>query len=145
MPGLVFGLISVSFGISIYILLPLGLLSVNLGMILAVFLAILVGMLTGITLLVTNLQGLLETLLVYIFFWWEKSSMRTLLKKNLGAHKQRNFLTSIIYSLTLGCIIFLLVTANLQIQSISASNQIQNADIILDTGKSHFINSTIAE
>jgi len=59
--------------------------------------------------------------------------MRTLLKKNMGAHKQRNYLTSIIYALTLGCIIFLLVTANLEIQSISASSEVANADIFLNT------------
>ena len=48
--------------------------------------------------------------------------MRSLLQKNLTAHKQHNFLTSIIYSLTIACVIFLLVTANLQIQSITTKN-----------------------
>ena len=85
----------------------------DFGMVLAIFFSILLGMMAGLTLLITNLQGPLEILLVYIFLWWEKSSMRTLLKKNLSAHKQRNYLTSIIYALTLGCIIFLLVSANL--------------------------------
>ena len=61
--------------------------------------------------------------------------MRTLLRKNLGAHKQRNYLTSIIYALTLGCIIFLLVTANLEIQSIAATSEIANADIYVTSGK----------
>lgn len=112
-PGLLFGIISVTFGIAVYIFLPLGLLSMDFGMVLAIFFSILLGMMAGLTLLITNLQGPLEILLVYIFLWWEKSSMRTLLKKNLSAHKQRNYLTSIIYALTLGCIIFLLVSANL--------------------------------
>ena len=62
----------------------------NLGMILSIFFAILLGMMAGLTLLVTNLQGILEIVLVYLFFFWEKSSMRTLIRKNLGAHKQRN-------------------------------------------------------
>lgn len=43
--------------------------------------------------------------------------MRALLRTNLKAHKDHNFLTSTIYSLTLGCAIFLLVTANLSIKS----------------------------
>jgi len=76
---------------------------------------ILLGMLAGLTLFVTNLQGILEIIFVYVFFFWERESMRVLLKKNLASHKQRNYLTSIIYALTLGCIIFLLVTASLQI------------------------------
>ena len=110
-----FGLVTVIFGISVYYFLPLGLLSMNLGMILSIFLAILLGMMAGLTLLATNLQGILEVILVYVFFFWESKSIRALLRKNLGAHKQRNFLTSIIYALTLGCIIFLLVTASLEI------------------------------
>jgi len=40
-------------------------------------------------------------------------------------------LTSIIYSLTLGCIIFLLVTASLEIQSISSLDEVANVDILL--------------
>mmetsp|Transcript_2381 Transcript_2381/g.3285 ORF Transcript_2381/g.3285 Transcript_2381/m.3285 type:complete len:137 (+) Transcript_2381:1717-2127(+) len=123
-PYVIFGSISVAFGVAVYYFLPLGLLSMNYGMILAIFFAILLGMMAGLTLLATNLQGLLEIVLVYIFFFWERQSMRTLLRKNLGAHKQRNYLTSIIYALTLGCIIFLLVTASLEIQAISSANEI---------------------
>jgi len=41
--------------------------------------------------------------------------MQELIMKNLITHKQRNKLTAIIYSLTLGSMIFLLVIANLQI------------------------------
>ena len=67
--------------------------------------------------------------------------MRTLLLKNLAAHKGRNYLTSMIYALTLGCIIFLLVTASLQIQSITASNAMSGADLFL---KNH-VNATEAE
>ena len=53
-PYILFGLISVGFGLSIYILLPLALLKQNYGMILDVFFTILMGMLLGITLLVSN-------------------------------------------------------------------------------------------
>ena len=130
-PYVLFGTICVAFGVAVYFFLPLGLLSMNLGMILAIFFAILLGMMAGLTVLATNLQGLLEVVLVYVFFFWESQSMRALLRKNLGAHKQRNYLTSLIYALTLGCIIFLLVTANLEIQSINTKKEIGNADIYL--------------
>ena len=131
---MLFGGISVAFGTSVYYFLPLGLLAMDIGMILAIFFSILLGMMVGLTLLATNLQGILEIILLYVFFWWERQSMRNLLRKNLGAHKQRNYLTSIIYALTLGCIIFLLVTANLEIQSIMSQNTIENANIFIDTG-----------
>ena len=109
------GTIAVIFGISVYYLLPLSILHFNLGLMLSIFFSILLAMLIGLTLLATNLQGLLEVIFVYLFFFWEKPASRTLLRKNLGAHKRRNSLTAIIYALTLGCIVFLLVSANLQI------------------------------
>ena len=43
--------------------------------------------------------------------------MRTLIKKNLVAHKNTNKLTSVIYALTLGCVIFLCVALNLVLKS----------------------------
>lgn len=86
-PHMLFGTITVVFGISIYYFLPLSLLQANYGMILGIFFMILLGLMLGLTLFVTNLQGILETILVYIFFFWEKESMRVLLRKNLSAHK----------------------------------------------------------
>ena len=115
LPYILFGTITVLYGVSIYYFLPLSLLTQNFGMILSVFFLLLLGMMLGLTIFATNLQGILEIVMVYLFFFWERKSMVALLRKNLSAHKKRNFLTSIIYALTLGCIIFLLVTANLQI------------------------------
>ena len=77
------------------------------------FFIILTGFVLGLTLLANNLQGMLELLLARVFFFWEKRGMQILLAKNLAMHKGRNKLTSIIYALTLGCIIFLLVAADL--------------------------------
>lgn len=119
------------FGVSVYYFLPLAIIKLDLGLLLSIFFSILLCMLLGLTLLATNLQGLIEVLFIYLFFFWEKKSMRTLLRKNLGAHKKRNSLTSLIYALTLGCIIFLLVTASLQIQSISSMDRIPGVDIYI--------------
>ena len=93
---------------------------------------ILVGLIFGLTMFVSNVQGILEIVMVYLLLFWETQVLRTLLRKNLSSHKHRNFLTSIIYSLTLGCIIFLLVTANLQVQSVTGMHNIESADIVLD-------------
>ena len=46
---------------------------------------------------------------------YEHSSMKLLVLKNLTAHKMRNKMTSIIFSLAIGFIIFLIVSYNLQI------------------------------
>ena len=54
-------------------------------------------------------------------------------------------MTSIIYALTLGCIIFLLVTANLEIQSIASMDELKNADIYLTSPKHAEINATATD
>ena len=74
---------------------------------------------------------------MHVTLFWEKRSMRELLRKNLMSHRPRNKLTSIIYSLTLGCIIFLLVTATLELSEITAINTLADADIVVK-GKDQF-------
>ena len=59
--------------------------------------------------------------------------MRIMISKNLLAHRRRNLLTSIIYALTLGCIVFLVVSANLQLKQITNAETIGDADIILSS------------
>lgn len=53
-----------------------------------------------------------------VLLCWESTSMKRLLQKNLMAHKGRNKLTSIIYSLTLANVIFLVTALSLQLQEI---------------------------
>ena len=118
MPYIVFGLLSVMFGLTIYIILPQALLTQNLGLVLQIFFFILVCMILGLALLSTNLRSFFEKLIMYILLFWERRSMRALLRKNLMAHKATNTLTSVIYALTLGCVIFLCVSLNLMLRSI---------------------------
>jgi len=86
--------------------------------VLSIFFAVLGSLILGLTLLAANLRGFIETIVVYVLFFWEGKSMRSLLKKNLMAHKRTNKLTSIIYALTLGCVIFLCVSLNLVLKSV---------------------------
>ena len=115
LPYLLFGGITVLYGASIYFLLPMSLLTLNISLILGIFFFILIGMIFGLTLLSYNFQWILELLMVKIVLFFELKSMQLLILKNLTAHKLRNQLTAIIYSLTLGCLIFLVVMLNLQI------------------------------
>ena len=68
-----------------------------------------------------NLRGFIEKIVVFTLFFWERRSMRRILKKNLVAHKHTNKLTSIIYALTLGCVIFLCVSLNLTIKTVTTA------------------------
>jgi hypothetical protein len=110
---LVFGFISVLTGIAIFYLLPLAVLNFDIALILQIFFLILLGMILGLTLISFNLQRLLELAIVNFVLFFERASMKMMIKKNLIAHRESNKLTSIIYSLTLACIIFVVVAANL--------------------------------
>jgi hypothetical protein len=114
---IIFGFISVIYGLSIYYFLPLAMLSFNFALILEIFFFILVGMLFGLSLLSFNLQRSLEIILTHVVLAFERTSMKTMVLKNLTAHKMRNKMTSIIYSIALGFIIFLIVSYNLQIKT----------------------------
>ena len=132
-PFLVFGSLCVIAGTTIYIILPQALLAENAGLILQIFFLILIGMILGLTLISANLRGFVEILVTYALFWWEKKSMRSLIKKNLVAHKRTNKLTSIIYALTIGVVIFLCVALNLVIRLTQTTGEgsYSTADIVV--------------
>jgi hypothetical protein len=121
---LLVGFIAVIYGLSIYYLLPLSLLTANLSLMLAIFFFILLGIILGLTMITYNFQSMLEFLLLKIILFWERKSMQILIVKNLIAHKLRNQLTAIIYSLTLGCLIFLVVMLNIEITILTTSTDI---------------------
>jgi FtsH-binding integral membrane protein len=89
----------------------------NYGLILRVFFFILMGMLLGLSLLAFNIQRIIEVVFTHVFLFFESKTMKMMVLKNLTSHKLRNKMTSIIYSLALGFIIFLIVTYNLQIET----------------------------
>ena len=69
-------------------------------------------------------------ILTKILLFWESKSTLLVLEKNMIAHRPRNQLTANIYALTLGCIIFLIISANMQLTEITNANIIAGADII---------------
>lgn len=114
---MVFGSLAVVYGLSIYYFLPLAMLSFNFGLILEIFFFILIGMLFGLTLLATNLQRFFEILFTHVLIVFETAAMKSMILKNLTAHKMRNKLTSIIYSMALGFIIFMIVSYKTQLKT----------------------------
>ena len=120
---IVFGILAVLYGVSVYVLLPLSLLSFNLGLLLGIFFVILLSLILGLTLVAINFQHLLEVLIVYTLLIWEKKSMRLLILKNLTAHKERNRMTALIYALSIGFLIYLVVSYGIEIQILQAKQQ----------------------
>jgi ABC-type antimicrobial peptide transport system permease subunit len=112
-----------AFGGIIYYVLPLSLLSFNLGLLLNMFMFILGGMLLGLTMLALNLQHMLEHMVVYLFLWWDKRAIRSLVLKNLTAHRARNQKTTVMYAISLGFIIFISVAYTVQVGTFSYQQQ----------------------
>lgn len=75
-------------------------------------------------------------ILTYVLLVFEKKSMKKMVTSNLNSHRERNKMTSIIYSISLGFIIFLIVSANLSIKTIKMQSiQYEGAYLILKTDK----------
>jgi hypothetical protein len=113
LPMIAFGSLAITYGISIFYLFPLALISFNFALLLQIFFYILLGMFLGLVILAMNVQRMLEILLTYVVLCCEKKSMKKLVLNNLTAHKMRNKLTAIIYSLSIGFTIFMIVAYKL--------------------------------
>lgn len=84
------GCVLVGYGCGIYYLLPLSLLTMNLTLLLAILFGSLIGMIFGMVTLAFNFQKIFELILVKLLLFWERTSMRILVLKNLVTHKERN-------------------------------------------------------
>ncbi|KAL4454907.1 hypothetical protein ABPG74_006289 [Tetrahymena malaccensis] len=112
-----FALISSMFGVSIYYLLPLALLSFDFALLINIFFWILIGLLVGCILLALNVQYLIERFVVNLCFFWVKSAIKTIVIKNLATHRLKNRRTAIIYGLSIAFVIFVWTAMTVQIES----------------------------
>jgi hypothetical protein len=109
-PYIIFGLITFLYGLGIFYIMPLSLLSLKLSLILGIFLFILIGLIVGLTLFAMNFERLLENTLTYVLlWWWESPSMIRMILNNLSTHQMRNKLTCAIFSMSLAFNIFIMV------------------------------------
>jgi len=129
-----FGIFTVVFGVALYILLPLSLLSENMGLMLWLFFVILLGFLVGLSLLSFNLLFLVEKILTRVFFFWTSFSFRTLIGKNLDAHRFRNKQVALMYMLSLGFVIFIKIALDQELTSAVYETQATRGAYIQVTG-----------
>jgi len=130
-----FGVLTVLFGIAVYILIPMALLSFDIGLLLGIFFGVLLGLLLGLVLISLNFQHLMERFVTNIFFFWQKPTFRSIILKNLVAHKIRNRKTSVMYALSLGFVIFLVVSLNLQLDNMGYMRQQQKGGLMVLEGE----------
>eukprot|EP00916_Digyalum_oweni_P025441 GHVL01041905.1.p1 GENE.GHVL01041905.1~~GHVL01041905.1.p1 ORF type:complete len:969 (-),score=130.10 GHVL01041905.1:1082-3988(-) len=105
------------YGFSIYYLVPLALFTNNLTLFFYIFLIIIISFLIGLVFLSLNIEPFLEYAFVYLLYFWESCAIRNLVLNNLAAHRRRNQKTTVMYSISLGFIIFLMTSYDLQVQS----------------------------
>jgi ABC-type antimicrobial peptide transport system permease subunit len=132
---MVFGIVCSVFGFAIYYLMPLGLITVDLGLLLGIFVSLLVGLLLGLALLSLNIQHFLETVLTTLLLFWERSSVRSTLRKNLVTHRERNQKTLLLFAVSLAFIIFISVSYEIELRTLLYSSQQQNGGVISVTAR----------
>ena len=115
---IIFGLISTIFGVTIYYFLPKALLSLNQSLMLKIFMFILMGMIFGLCLIALNFQTILEHSFLKPLKFRVKKSTITLIKNNLKHHRRKNIITSLLFSISFGFIIFLVVCYTLVLKSL---------------------------
>jgi len=133
--SLVLGIGLTVFGFLIYYLLPLSLISMNLGLFFNIFFGILLGLLFGLIILSLNFEHIIERFLVGVFFFWELSSIPKIVLKNLVAHRIRNRKTTVMYALSLAFIIFITVAYLTEIQTARANRLKRDGAPIVITGR----------
>jgi hypothetical protein len=124
-PFVSFGAAITIYGIAIYYELPLSLLSMNLSLMSKILIFILMGLLSALTLLAFNFQGMFEKVCTKIFLFFEHRSTQAMVIKNLASHRSRNEMTALIYSLSLGFLIFLSISCRMQI-SFNSHEELKN-------------------
>ncbi|KAL7750743.1 hypothetical protein RI367_003700 [Sorochytrium milnesiophthora] len=120
------GLMLFVFGFGIYYFLPLSLLTDDLALLFNIFLVILIGMITGMVVLSLNLLPIVERILISTLFTiniFEAAGLQTVLAKNMITHRGRNKKTSLLYTLSLGFIIFLTVVTSVELTSLQYGQQ----------------------
>lgn len=95
--------------------MPLSLLNLNVTLLVYLFYGILIGMLSGLVVLSLNLEHIIELTVTWVCFFWENFAVRSLVLKNLVAHRVRNRKTSLMFALSLGFIIYIAVSFSLQV------------------------------
>jgi hypothetical protein len=73
----------------------------------SIFFSILFGMIFSLAVIGINLMPYINFLILKIILIFENKSTKIIVYKNLIAHSDRNRMTSLMFSLTLGFIIFL--------------------------------------
>eukprot|EP00026_Physarum_polycephalum_P001035 Phypoly_transcript_01036.p1 GENE.Phypoly_transcript_01036~~Phypoly_transcript_01036.p1 ORF type:complete len:1168 (+),score=174.37 Phypoly_transcript_01036:78-3581(+) len=116
---LVLAFCTVFFGFIIYYMVPYSFIYQNFSLFFMIMSGILLGMLFGLALIAQTIQPMLEKAALLLIMWgWDRSSLSSLVRKNLFSHMNRNLKTAIMFTICLTFIIFAGTVFRLQGHSI---------------------------
>ncbi|ORC93588.1 uncharacterized protein TM35_000014650 [Trypanosoma theileri] len=124
------------FGFLLYYFFPIAMVQMQLNLLFIIFFGILIGMLTGLVMLALNFECVLQTCVLYLFFFWEKYAVFNAVHKFLTSHRRRNRKTTMIYAFSLGFTIFIAIAFQVQLKSFHYGTQQEmgaEVTITLDT------------
>ncbi|KAL7696318.1 FtsX-like permease family [Lotmaria passim] len=110
-------------GFAMYSFFPTSLITLNYALMFYILFLVLFGMFTGLVILATNFERVMETAMRLVFMFWEATAVRAMVTKSLSAHRRRNRQTTIMYALSVGFLVFITVDFNIEVMSLRYSTE----------------------
>jgi len=101
------GIMVFFFGALVCYVLPYSLMTLNLTLMLFTIFVLLLSMLFGMLILSLSIEGFVQKCLQRLLFFWESRHVYSMVSKNLVAHKRRNRKSALMFSVSLGIIMFI--------------------------------------
>ena len=101
-------------GFLVYYLIPYAFTYNNFPLFLGILQVMLLSMVLGLCLIATTLQPFLERIVLWCIVWGRDANLLSLMQKNMSAHRPRNQKTALMFTISLGFIIFAGASFSLQ-------------------------------
>jgi hypothetical protein len=111
---IVLAILLVITGFLVYYLVPYAFVFEDFALFLGILTVILLSMVIGLCLIATTIQPVLEKGIVWLVVWGNDAKVLPLIYKNMSAHRPRNRKTALMFTLSLGFIIFAGASFSLQ-------------------------------
>ncbi len=106
-------------GFLVYYMIPYAFTFSDFALFLGILNVILLSMVIGLCLVATTVQPAMEAGLLWLLVWGRDAKMMPLMRKNMSAHRPRNQKTALMFTLSLGFIIFAGASFSLQAGTIA--------------------------
>ncbi len=115
---IIVAIVMVVMGFLVYYLIPYAFTYNNFALFLGILQVILLSMVLGLCLVATTVQPIMERLVLWCLVWGPDAKLLSLMNKNLSAHRPRNQKTALMFTLSLGFIIFAGASFSLQANTV---------------------------